>query len=382
VRILNVNMSLDPVIGAGTAERTLQLSRHLVPLGNECTILTVSADGAGTLATSVQGERLRLVALPCINQRFYVPRFQIKDLHRLVDDTDIVHIMGHWTFLNAIAAYVSRARHRPYVVCPAGALPVFGRSRILKHGYNLLVGYRNIRKASAHVAIADNEIAHYAAYGITPERITMIPNGVNPRDYQQSDVAQFRRQAGLGTAPYILFVGRLNLIKGPDLLLKAFFEITLLHRVVHLVFAGPDGGMEAQLKGMVGEVGMRERVHFTGYVGGADKTAAYQGASFIVVPSRQEAMSIVVLEAGICGKAVLMTDQCGFSTTGRTDGVQVVTPTVAGIREGLLEMLQDDASTKEMGERFRQCVTENYTWDIAARRYLSLFEQILQDGHA
>jgi glycosyltransferase involved in cell wall biosynthesis len=382
MRILHVNMSLDPVTGGGTAERTLQLSRHLVPLGNECTILTIEADGADTLAAGVQGERLRLVALPCVNQRFYVPRFRIKDLYQLVDDTDIVHIVGHWTLLNAVAAYVSRARHRPYVVCPAGALPVFGRSRILKHGYNLLIGCRNIRKASAHVAIADNETAHYATYGITPERITMIPNGVNPRDYQPGDVTRFRRQTGLGTDPYILFVGRLNLIKGPDLLLKAFFEIALLHRVVHLVFAGPDGGMEALLKGMAGEEGLRERVHFMGYVGGVAKAEAYQGASFIVVPSRQEAMSLVVLEAGICGKAVLMTDQCGFSTAGRMGGVQVVAPTVEGIRKGLLEMLQDDASTKEMGERFRQYVTENYTWDIAARRYLSLFEQVLQDGHA
>jgi glycosyltransferase involved in cell wall biosynthesis len=373
-------MSLDPVMGGGTAERTLQLVRHMVSLGNECTILTTEI--GMTPERRAYLKNCKIVALPVLSKRFFIPEMRRGDITKLVATTDIVHLMNHWTVFNALVYRAAHRLNKPYAVCPAGALPIFGRSRLLKKGYNALIGRNIIRQAQAHIAIASNEIDQFADYGITPDQITTIPNGVNPRDYQQGDVTRFRRQAGLGMDPYILFVGRLNLIKGPDLLLKAFFEISLLHRAAHLVFVGPDGGMEALLKGMTGEEGMRERVHFMGYMGGADKAAAYQGASFIVVPSRQEAMSIVALEAGICGKTVLMTDQCGFSTMGRTDGVQVVAPTVAGIRDGMLEMLQDNASTKEMGERFRQYVTENYTWDIAARRYQSLFEQVLRDGRA
>jgi len=47
-----------------------------------------------------------------------------------------------------------------------------------------------------------------------------------------------------------------------------------------------------------------------------------------------------------------------------------------------LELLLDDASTQEMGERFREYTMDNYTWDIAARRDLSLLEQVLRDSLA
>ncbi len=379
MKILHVNMSLDSVTGGGTAERTLQLARHMSYLGHTCTILTTEI--GMTLERRKCMENCRIVALPVLSRRFYIPRIKGVDITELVAAADIIHLMNHWTLLNALVFRVARRLKKPYAVCPAGALPIFGRSRLLKQVYNALIGRDIIVQAQAHIGIADNEIRQFADYGVSADRITLIPNGVDLREYPLVDVIPFRHQTGLGMAPYILFVGRLNLIKGPDLLLNAFFEIASLHKSVHLVFVGPDSGMEEQLKDMVDKQNMGKRIHFLGYLGGVDKIAAYQGSSFVVVPSRQEAMSIVVLEAGICGKAVLMTDQCGFSSSSQADGVHVVTPTEAGIRDGMLDMMQDDGNTRKKGERFRQYVMENYTWDIAARRYLSLFEQILKAGH-
>ena len=378
MRILHVNMSLDPVTGGGTAERTLQLARQLAHLRHDCTILTIACGVARPYSSDDRSDYLNIVRLPCFNQRFYIPKFKASEILRLVDDADITHLMGHWTFLNALVFRYAQHLKKPYVVCPAGALPIFGRSRILKHAYNALVGRRLVRKARAHVAIADNELPQYAEYGIRPDHITKIPNGVNLQDYQQFDVGLFRSRAGLGTAPYILFVGRLNLIKGPDILLNAFRETVPVHPECHLVFAGPDGGMETSLRGMAEEMGVQDRVHFIGYVGGAEKTSAYRGASFVVVPSRQEAMSIVVLEAGICGKAVLISDLCGFSASDRIEGIHVVSSTEAGIRDGLLDLLHDSGQTNEMGERLKQYVEENYTWELMARRYVSLFQEVLQ----
>ncbi|TRZ89619.1 MAG: glycosyltransferase [Methanosarcinales archaeon] len=372
-------MSLDPVTGGGTAERTVQLARHMVELGNVCTILTTDCGISNHRNKSLQSDLVTLFILPCLNQRFYIPRFRMNDMYRLVDKADIIHLMGHWTFLNAMISYVARRRNKPYVVCPAGALPIFGRSRLLKKGYNALIGRNIIRQAQAHIAIAGNEIDQFADYGITPDQITTIPNGVNPRDYQQGDVTRFRRQAGLGTAPYILFVGRLNPIKGPDLLLQAFCRIAPIHRDYHLVFAGPDGGMEASLKSDVRGMGLRERVHFIGYAGGDDKAAAYHGASFVAIPSRQEAMSIVALEAGICGKPVLMTDQCGFPAVGQVDGGRIVAATGYGVEEGLLDMMQDANRIREMGERLRRYVVKHYSWDVIAQRYLALFRKVLHN---
>lgn len=377
LKILAVNQLIDPVTGGGTAERTLQLAQHFAALGNECTILTLDCGMTNDLIDNIQRDRLKLFILPCLNRRFYIPKFRLSDIYSLVDNADIIHIMGHWTFLNVLVSYLARKLNKAYVVCPAGALPVFGRSRMIKQVYNVLGGRRTIRSASAHIAIANNEIDQFALYGLDSDRITTIPNGVNPLDYQACDVSAFRHNNGLGAAPYILFIGRLNPIKGPDLLLQAFHRIVHILPSYHLVFAGPDGGMEASLKAMSIETNLEGKVHFTGYIGGTDKVAAYQGASLIAVPSRQEAMSIVALEAGICGKPVLMTNQCGFDILEQLGGGLIVAATVEGIQDGLLNMLHESTRLEEMGARLKGHVEERYTWEIAAKTCIELFQDVL-----
>lgn len=117
-----------------------------------------------------------------------------------------------------------------------------------------------------------------------------------PESFRINDLA-----LGLGCVPYVLFLGRLNEIKGPDLLLDAFCRIADRCAEIHLVLAGPDGRMLQRLRAKSKALGIAARVHFAGYLGGRSKVAALRGASLLAIPSRREAMSIVVLEAGVCG---------------------------------------------------------------------------------
>ena len=90
-----------------------------------------------------------------------------------------------------------------------------------------------------------------------------------------------------------------------------------------------------ELRRMVEASDVRNRVHFTGHIGGTEKSEAYRAADFLVIPSRQEAMSIVVLEAGITGTPVLITDQCGFDDVAAVAGGIVVAASVEGLQEGI-----------------------------------------------
>ena len=145
----------------------------------------------------------------------------------------------------------------------------------------------------------------------------------------------------------------------------------------HLVFVGPDDGMLSELKQMVDEYQLNDRIHFIGYLEGADKSNAYHAADLLVIPSRQEAMSIVVLEAGISGTPVLLTDQCGFNVIEKIDGGKVVQPSVKGIELGLIEILRDKDRLNSMGSNLKQYTNENFTWDSIIGKYLTLFGQIL-----
>ncbi|WP_207956321.1 glycosyltransferase family 4 protein [Rubrobacter marinus] len=97
----------------------------------------------------------------------------------------------------------------------------------------------------------------------------------------------------------------------------------------------------------------------------------------LAVPSRQEAMSIVALEAGISGTPVLLTDRCGFGEVAEVGGGQVVPATVEGLRAGLDGMLKDTEGLGQMGEKLRAFVAERYTWGTAVERYLKLYRRIL-----
>ena len=361
MKVLNVNMSLNPIKGGGTAERTFQISRALNRKGIDCEILTV--------ASPLDKERMKkfrnipITALKCYSERFYIPAFQKMIIERLVDRSDIVHLMNHWTPLNAMVYYFARNLGRPYVVCPAGALPIIGRSRFIKKIYNLIVGGKLIRDASAHVAISVNELNDFRDYGVNPEKVTLIPNGVSQEEFQATDNNDFRSKHGLKSNPFILFLGRLNSIKGPDLLLKAFLEIKDRFLDLHLVYAGPDGGLLSDLCAIAKKAKLHDRVHFIGYVGGAEKSQAYHAADLVVIPSRQEAMSIVVLEAGITGTPVLITDQCGFDEVEHIGGGKFVFATIEGLSNGLVELLSVPEKLKTMGRKLKNHASQHYTWD-------------------
>jgi len=380
VKVLNVVMSLDRVTGGGTAERTFQMSRSLVRAGVECTILTTDLGVTPERIKELAG--VTVVALACLSQRFYLPKFKYKDIEDLVRNADIVHLMTHWTFLNALVYFIARRLKKPYVVCPAGVLLIYGRSRLIKTLYNWLVGRRLIRNAAAHIAITADEIPQFETYGVQRDSITIIPNGIDPEDFKDDGVAAFRAKYGLAGVPFILFMGRLNAAKGPDLLLRAFCNARKALAPYHLVFAGPDQNMSTELRAIAVQHDVAERVHFLGYVGGPDKSRAYYAADLLVIPSRREAMSIVVLEAGITGTPVLMTDQCGFNAMADTGGGMIVPATVEGLKTGLVETLGNPGDLKAKGRRLKAYVSEHFLWDSVVHEYIRLYERLLIAGAA
>lgn len=375
LKILNVNMSIDPVQGGGTAERTFQMSRQLAKAGVDCTILTL--DLGLTASRKEDLGRVELIALPCLNRRFYLPKVSWRRIRAIVAKADIIHLMAHWTVLNGLVYLAARSLKKPYVVCPAGALPIFGRSGALKRLYNWVGGKGLVGNADRCIAITADEKSQLHDYGVRDDKISVIPNGINAEDYTSRDDAGFRARYGLGGAPFILFVGRLNRIKGPDLLLQAFCEAQEALGDFHLAFAGPDEGLLAELKGMAAAHGVDGRVHFLGYLGGREKSQAYHAAELLAIPSRQEAMSIVMLEAGIVGTPVLLTDQCGLNEIADIGGGIVVRPSVPELSKGLIELCADRVQMKVMGNKLRDYVAERFLWDSVVKAYVALYQGLL-----
>jgi len=373
MNILHVNMSLDPVSGGGTVERIRQLHTSMCGMrGISSRVLSLAIGEFAALPESDE-----VVLLPCWSRRWYLPAPRLLTIYRMVKQADVIHLMNHWTILNAIVYWMARLAGKPYVICPAGALSLFGRSLGFKRWYNKMVGNALVKNAAAAIAIAEDEIVVLRQHGMLDEKIQHIPNGVRLDDFSCSNDQLFREYAGVGSADYILFVGRLNEIKGPDILLDAFIALSSRFSDLHLVFTGPDGGMRDMLEDSVHASGLTERVHFAGYAGGDLKSSAYHGASLLVVPSRQEAMSIVALEGAVCGIPVVLTDACGFDALAESGAGRLSAASSSAISKVISELMPDLNLRKGMGAKGEQLAASSYTWDIAARSHVELFAQCL-----
>ncbi len=370
-------MSMNTVRGGGTVERILKLHQALNKMsGVNSRILSIDSGIVG--APSLHEDEF--TQLPCWNRRWYIPVPRVKVVNEILKWADVVHIMNHWTIINIWIYLLVRIMNKPYVICPAGSLTVFGRSKLLKKIYHFLIGRQLIKNASAGIVISKDEITALKKDGLKDEQIFHMPNGVNESEFEYTESTLVRDHTGIREHPYILFVGRLNKIKGPDVLLDAFLltKDCIPH---HLVFAGTDDGMQMQLNEFIIENNIQDRVHFIGHIEGDLKSSAYHTADLLVVPSRHEAMSIVALEAAISSTPVLLSDQCGFSELVEAGGAFETSPTALEISNGLLNVLNTPEKIKEMGIKGREYVRERFTWQHTAEQHLALFSTLVEPPH-
>ncbi len=381
MKILLVNHLLDSITGGGTAERTFQLAKYLAQDGHYCSILTL--DIGIDAERRAELSRVEIYALPCVYKRFFIPQVSYSKICQLVANADVVHISSHWTILNAITYKACKQTKTPYLFCPAGAIQLYGRSKLLKRIYEYLVGDAILRDATYCVAITEDEAQLLYERGVAPHRVAVIPNGIDPQIYEKKNSSQLlesiKQILHLKGAPYILFLGRLSEIKGPDILLEAFSIVASRWPNHHLVFAGPDDGLQESIQARANTLGLTERVHFAGFLGGIAKVTVLHGADMLVIPSRHEAMSIVILEAGLCDCPVLFTNTCGLKDLALAGAGIEVEVGIHEISAGIEQVLEDLTAAASRAIKLKELVLSRFLWPIQTHRYSTLLDQISEN---
>ena len=145
-------------------------------------------------------------------------------------------------------------------------------------------------------------------YGASPERISVIPCGVNLGLFRPVDKVVAKQQLGFNDGKTILFVGRIEPLKGIDRLLTAMTYIENKHRL-RLVVIGGDGnsGYVERLHRLSQELNIQNSVAFPGLVEQEELPRFYSAADVCVVPSYYESFGLVVLESLACGTPVVAT---------------------------------------------------------------------------
>lgn len=182
--------------------------------------------------------------------------------------------------------------------------------------------------------------------------------------------------SSIGGAPYVLFVGSTHRRKNLRGLLRAYARLPEdLKMTYKLVVAGADawGG---DIRKTIRECGLAGRVLRTGYVGRAELSALYRGASAFIMPSLMEGFGLPILEAMSCGVPVLTSDCTALSETAGDAALKVNPRSDAEISAGLIRILTDEALRRTLVSRGRARVAE-FSWRKAADETLAVFHAAL-----
>ena len=243
------------------------------------------------------------------NKGFSIPYYSPFIIRNKIKNSEIIHIHELRRIINIPIYYYARRYKIPYIIHAHGA--VFPNKRSAKKFlgviFDSLFTRRFLKSASKIIALTNNEVEQYMAFGINKEKIAVIPNGIDLsqcNNFLQRGL--FRKKYSIAdNIQIILFIGRIAKIKGIDLLVRAFANVVQTLNNVLLVIIGPDYGFLSTVRALISVLKIGDKVLITGPLYEKDKFEAYIDASIVVVPSRYEIFGMVVLESYACSTPVI-----------------------------------------------------------------------------
>ena len=299
---------------------------------------------------------------------------------------DVVHIHQLWRIVPTAAARACRRLGIPYLIAPHTSLSpwALGQKRLKKTLARWLVWNRILHGAAGFHALNELEMQEIIqCNGPHGPPVFVVPNGVSLAEFPGVP-AQAVPEAlasllvmSTGRQPFILFLARLHIMKGPDLLLNAFASLAGEYPGLQLVYAGPDFGMRGALQRRAADLRLTNRVHFIGMVGGAERLWLLGHALCLSQPSRDEGFSLSILEAMAANCPVVISDRCKFPEVQREGAGTVVPLEGAELAAGLRRYVADPVLRAAAGRAARLLVERRYTWEIVSQQASRMYERAI-----
>jgi glycosyltransferase involved in cell wall biosynthesis/uncharacterized protein YqgV (UPF0045/DUF77 family) len=213
-------------------------------------------------------------------------------------------------------------------------------------------------------------------YEVPGRKTTVIYNGIDPHRFDEAvDQGGIKKQYQIGPMdPTVLFCGRLEWQKGPDLLVEAMPAVLRSQPAAKFVIVG-DGGMRGQMESRVRQLGVGHAVRFLGHRGGGELVNLFKMCDTVCVPSRNEPFGIVVLEGWSARKPVVVTQNGGPNeyVSHEVNGLKIF-PHPESVSWGLTTLFSNFDRARWMGQNGRHAVEARFTWDKIVEQTLSVYD--------
>ena len=381
MKILMLTWEYPPRIVGGIARVVHDLSKRLIKDGHEVTVVTYRDNADVPEYENDKGVNVYRVDNYMIHPNNFIDWIMQLNFNMLSKATEIINKEGGFDVIHAhdwLVTYAAKSLKNAYdipIVATIHATEAGRNSGIHDETQRYINDTEWLLTYEATEVIVNsnymkNEIQRL--FGLPFDKINVIPNGINlsnftgiERDYD------FRRQYAMDNEKIILFVGRLVYEKGVQHLIAAMPKILSNYNDAKLIIAGR-GGMMDELRAEASNLGLNDKIYFTGYLNSKQVQKMYKCADVAVFPSTYEPFGIVALEAMLAGVPTVVSDVGGLDeiVTHGVDGMKSYAGNANSIADSVTALLYDHQLATNVSKKAKQKVKDQFNW-----------EKIAQDTH-
>jgi glycosyltransferase involved in cell wall biosynthesis len=382
----------------GPISSTYFLCRELARRGHEVTLFTTNLLAPGKVQRRypreevMDGIRVVRFGVPFTFLSYFPAPSMLPSLLKV--EADILHAHGFRNFHTDSLGLASLLRGIPLVLHPRGmAVPSAGRERgsqradRIYRAYDFVIGNRLLKQAERVIATTLHERDQLATLPPLQGKIEVLPHGVDTDLYRRDAELgeRFRERYGIDGL-LLLYVGRIDLGKNLEALLRVFSRLQKTRDSITLVLVGEEVASTAAspkryrsfLEDFARRLGIpEERILFTGGLYGEDLLSAYSAADLFINPSisRAENFGLVNLEAAACELPVIA-GPAGVAPDLLEEFPEFLFRSEEGLFQALEGLLTDEAFLRRVGKRLRKKAERDYSWPEVASRLEDLYREV------
>jgi glycosyltransferase involved in cell wall biosynthesis len=382
------------LILGGAQENTLITCKLLARRGHDVTLMTGPALGPeGELFNQAQGQNYKVVVIDRLRRAINpyndtVSYFQIKKLLAKLQP-DVVHTHSAKAgILGRFAGYSLKgkwAENLPAIVHTIHGLAFHPYQSAALNKFYIAVEKSAAKRTDFFISVADAMTAQATAAGIGRlEQYVTAYSAIDEDDFltpiSQQRRNDFRRKYGISeNAVVLVTVARLFMLKGHEYIIESAKELSKRFANCVWLFVG-DGNLSEHYKRQVRELGLADRIKFTGLLPPSQIPLAIQSSDVLVHCSLREGLARTLPQAMLCGRPAISFDVDGAREVVNEKTGRLIEPkNVRQLIDVCAELIADDSLRKKLGEQGRESVREKFApgtmVDIIEEVYRNLLGQ-------
>ena len=395
MRILHVVPSFVPCLAAGgVVNASYQIAKKQVELGHEVYVFTTDTCINRLVFENnydVDVDGIHVYYFKNISNSFKnrftidTPRGLNGQLKKQIKNFDIIHIHEHRHTLAILAHKYAVENNIPYILQAHGSVLPFFQKEGLKNIFDKVWGFNILHDAKRVFALTETEKEQYLKMNVEDKNIEIVPLGIDLEEYNNlPKKGEFRNKYKISEDEKLLiFIGRLNRIKGLDLLVKGFNDYLKNYNDdnVKLAIIGPDNGFEEEIEKLIDKFNINDKVILTGPLYREDKLKALVDSNIFIMPSQYESFTTSGLEAMASCKPLILTKcnhiaewvdgNCGISCDYN----------IKSLSKAINTLISDEELMKRYGMEGRRLTEEEYNWDKIIDKIIKIYSRIISENN-